>query len=106
MLKSSKVLIKNQTDVYAMMTKYDTFPDITVDIQKPSAARPRELLSAALSRRRAKAYIFCSLFLLAASFFTSLSILYLSFSTLSLILAFLSFLNLNFTKTSDTKNEL
>lgn len=94
------ITVYDDQKVYEMLKDYNTFPELTVKINKKRKKyHLRELATYALSRKRVKGYFFASLFLLFGSFFMGYALYYRIAAIVLMILALVSLKNINLTKT-------
>ena len=100
-LMQKKILILEKQDVYVKLLKqYQVFPqekDLFV-LKETQKNKIKEVLKMSLSKKRSKGYFVSSLILMLSSLIVPYNIYYLTFSTLLLLLALISFISPLFAK--------
>ncbi|GHV00971.1 hypothetical protein FACS1894211_09710 [Clostridia bacterium] len=104
-LQKPRAILQNAADTYKFLKAYETFPEITVQVEPPKRRKKfKFLLAAALSRKNAKSYLFGALFMVAGSFFIPYNLYYLMSASVFLSLALLCCINFKF-KTESAETE-
>jgi len=89
-----KFIILNKYETYEnIMKKYDYFPNSILNIDDSPKLNFKNFLAYSLNKKRAKGYIFSSIILLISSLFVKVTIYYLIFSSILLLMAIFSYTN-------------
>ncbi|MDD4816271.1 MAG: hypothetical protein PHQ62_03990 [Clostridia bacterium] len=98
-----KFVILNKYETYeSIMKKYDYFPDSLLNIDDNPKLNFKTFLAYSLNKKRAKGYIFSSIILLISSLFVRVTIYYLVFSSILLLMAIFSYTNTLYNKKIST----
>lgn len=101
--KECKVFIKNFTQKFVLLDKfetysdlykeYDYYPEITIEYKKEAKPKFKDLLAYSFNKSRTKGYLFSAFILFLPSLFLELNIYYCIVGTLLLLFALISFIN-------------
>lgn len=84
------VHILNQSDVFNILCKYNTFPQFGITKQIKQKPKLSDIKNNAFARKNAKNYLLSSLLIFVSSFFVRFNIYYSIISTILLCFAFIS----------------
>jgi hypothetical protein len=85
-------ILKN-ADIYLLLKKYDSFPEINLELTKPKGQSFKQLLEYALNRKKTRGYFFTALILVFGGLITGFTLYYLIVSSLVMLLALFSFIS-------------